>query len=84
MPFTYRIMRRPWKVRKPLYFLLLPELGGTVGMLVMFGLQQPDLFRTEFWQIGFDNQLNSNPNMILYAYANYQPLPTIPFVWSQT
>ncbi|KAH8883670.1 hypothetical protein GQ53DRAFT_427843 [Thozetella sp. PMI_491] len=84
MAFTYRILRRPWKVKKPLYLLMIPELLGTVAMLVLFGIEQPDLFRSAFWQIGFDNKLNSNPNMILYAYANHRPLPTIPFVWSQT
>lgn len=36
------------------------------------------------WAIGFANKLNSNPNMVLYAYANYQPLPKIPLIWSQT
>ena len=41
MPFTYKILRRKWKVKKPLYFLLVPELAGTIGMLVLFGLQQP-------------------------------------------
>ena len=63
---------------------MVPELAGVIALLVLFGLQQPDSFRTRFWQIGFDNKLNSNPNMILYAYANYQPLPTVPFVWSRT
>lgn len=77
-------MRRPWKVKKTLFFLMVPELLGTVALLVLFGIEQPDLFRSQFWQIGFDNHFNSNPNMILYAYANHRPLPTIPFVWSQS
>lgn len=60
------------------------ELIGLIPILVLFGIEQPDLYRSKFWQIGFDNKLNSNPNMILYAYANHRPLPKIPFVWSQT
>lgn len=36
------------------------------------------------WQIGSDNGFNSSPNQVLYAYANYKPIPTIPFVWSHT
>ncbi len=40
-------------------------------MLVLFGISQPDLYRTKMWQVGFDNGFNSNPNMILYAYANH-------------
>jgi len=84
MAFTYKLLRRKWKVRKVLYLLMLPELACTVALLVLFGIEQPDLYRTLFWQIGYDNGLNSDPNMILYAYANHVPLPTIPFVWSQT
>jgi hypothetical protein len=59
------------------------ELVGLVPLLVIFGISQPDMYRSDMWQIGFDNKLNSNPNMILYAYANYQPLPKVPLVWSQ-
>ncbi|KAL2143546.1 hypothetical protein VTI28DRAFT_10332 [Corynascus sepedonium] len=63
---------------------MVPELAGIIPLLVLFGLQQPDAFRSLFWRIGFENKQNSNPNMILYAYANYEPLPTVPFVWSKT
>ncbi|KAK0618176.1 hypothetical protein B0T17DRAFT_495230 [Bombardia bombarda] len=84
MARTYRIFHRMWRVKKPLYWGMIPELAGVVAMLVLFGVQQPDLYRTLFWRIGFENGLNSNPNMILYAYANHRALPTIPFVWSQT
>ena len=76
----YRILHRPWRVRKPFYFTMLLELAGLIPMLVLFGIAQPDLYRTKLWQIGFDNHFNSNPNMILYAYANHRPLPTVPFV----
>jgi hypothetical protein len=78
----YRILHRRWRVRKPMYWLMVAELAGLVPSLVLFGIEQPDLFRTEFWGIGFDLGLNSNPLMILYAYANHRPLPKIPFVWS--
>lgn len=81
---AYTIFRRPWRAKRPLYWGMVPELAGIIPLLVLFGVQQPDAFRTLFWRIGFENKLNSNPNMILYAYANHQPLPTIPFVWSQT
>ncbi|KAL2018566.1 hypothetical protein VTK56DRAFT_608 [Thermocarpiscus australiensis] len=84
MARTYRILRRPWRAKRPLYWGMVPELAGIVPLLVLFGVQQPDAFRTLFWRIGFENKLNSNPNMILYAYANHRPLPNIPFVWSQT
>ncbi|CAK7228220.1 hypothetical protein SBRCBS47491_006828 [Sporothrix bragantina] len=80
---AYRILRRPWHHRKVYYYTMVPELGLIVGLLVLFGLAQPNTYRTLMWQIGFNNGFNSNPNMILYAYANHVPLPTVPFVWSQ-
>ena len=84
MARTYRILHRVWRAKRPLYWGMLPELAGTIAVLVLFGLQQPDLYRTKFWQIGFNRQLNSNPAMVIYAYANYEPLPNVPLVWSQT
>lgn len=60
------------------------ELAGTVPALALFGIASPDLYRTTMWQIGYQNGWNSDPREILYAYANYIPLPKIPFVWSQT
>lgn len=84
MARTYRILHRPWRAKAPLYWGMIPELAGIIPCLVLFALQQPDAWRTLFWRIGYENQLNSNPSMILYAYANFRPLPTIPFVWTQT
>ncbi|KAK1764824.1 hypothetical protein QBC33DRAFT_185116 [Phialemonium atrogriseum] len=81
---AYKIFRRKWRVKRPIWFLVVMELAALVPLLVLFGIQRPDLYRTRFWNIGFDMKMNSNPNMILYAYANHRPLPTIPFVWSQT
>jgi len=80
----YRLIHRPWRVRKPFYISMVFELAGLVPLLVLFGIAQPDMYRTRMWQVGFDNGFNSNPNMILYAYANHRPLPAVPFVWSQT
>ncbi|KAK2589751.1 hypothetical protein QQS21_012571 [Conoideocrella luteorostrata] len=83
---TYRIFRRVWPIvsKKGTAWLMPLELIGLVPMLVIFGISQPDMYRTTMWEIGFQNKLNSNPNMILYAYANYQPLPKVPLVWSQS
>jgi len=64
--------------------LMILELGGTVAALALFGIATPDLFRTKLWQVGSDNGFNSSPLQILYAYANYWPIPKTPFVWSQT
>lgn len=67
-----------------MYLLMVAELAGLVPILVLFAMEQPDLYRTLFWQIGYDEGFNSNPNMIIYAYANHVPLPKIPLVWSST
>jgi hypothetical protein len=83
MKMNYRILHRKWRLRKAIWYLFLFELAGLIPTLVIFGIAQPNLYRTKFWQIGFENGWNSNPNMILYAHANYRPLPTVPFVWSQ-
>jgi hypothetical protein len=79
----YRIVHRKWRLRKPYWYLFLFELSALIPTLVFFGLAQPNLYRTRFWEIGFENHWNSNPNMELYAHANYRTPPTVPFVWSQ-
>ncbi|KAM7222166.1 hypothetical protein V8F06_002438 [Rhypophila decipiens] len=84
MARTYKILHRPWRLKWPMYWGMVPELMFLIAVLVLFGLQQPDVWRTRFWRIGHDLKLNSSPNIILYAYANHRPLPDIPFVWSQS
>ncbi|KAG5944125.1 hypothetical protein E4U53_006927 [Claviceps sorghi] len=81
-----RILRSAWPdvARKGTAWLMPLELAGLVAVLTIFGIAQPDLYRSAMWEIGFQNKLNSNPKMVLYAYANYQPLPTVPLIWSQT
>lgn len=80
----YRLMRRPWRAKAPLYWVMPLELAGIIPLLILFALAQPDAWRTQFWKIGHAYKLNSSPSLILYAYANFRPLPTIPFVWSST
>lgn len=62
------------------------ELIGIVPALVIFGISQPNLYRTDMWQIGWEHDppLNSNPARVLYAYANYQPQPKIALIWTRT
>ena len=59
------------------------EFAGTVASLALFGIASPDLYRTGLWKDGGLNGFNSDPDEILYAYANYRPIPKIPLVWSQ-
>jgi len=75
-------MRR-WRAHRGIYFIRIPEVLFTVAMLVLTTRSAPDVWRTDFWQIGFDNGLNSSPSIILYALANNRKAK-VPFVWSQT
>ncbi|KAI9171722.1 Glutarate-semialdehyde dehydrogenase [Paramyrothecium foliicola] len=83
---TYHPVHRRWPEvsRKATWWLMLFELAGLIPCLVIFGIAQPDLYRTDLWRIGYDNKLNSNPSEIVYAYVNHRPLPNIPLVWSRT
>jgi len=76
--------RRKWKLPNVLIILMVIELAGTVAALALFGIADPDLFRTRLWTVGGNNGFNSSPTEILYAYANHRPIPKIPFVWSST
>jgi hypothetical protein len=66
----------------PFYVLVVSEFPFTVALLALFGIADPDLYRTLLWQDGANNGFNSNPNAALYAAANYRPYAT-PKVWSQ-
>lgn len=83
---TYHFIHRKWpKVsRKATWWLMLCELAGLVPCLVIFGISQPDLYRSDMWKIGWENRLNSNPAEVLFAYANHRPLPKIPLIWTRT
>ncbi|KAJ4290739.1 hypothetical protein N0V88_006488 [Collariella sp. IMI 366227] len=35
---TYRILRRPWRAKRPLYWGMVPELAGIIPALVLFAL----------------------------------------------
>ncbi len=82
----YRPVHRIWpkKTRKAIWYLMAVELLGLIPLLVIFGISQPDLYRSDLWRIGYLNKFNSNPNRVLYAYANYKPLPDVAFVWTKT
>src|SRR5271156_4782779 len=78
MLFSNRYRPNKW----PFYVLVVSEFPFTVALLALFGIADPDLYRTLLWQDGADNGFNSNPNAALYAAANYRPYTT-PKVWSQ-
>ncbi|KAK7430286.1 hypothetical protein QQZ08_003261 [Neonectria magnoliae] len=83
---SYRLIWRKWPriSRRATWWLMPLELAGIVPALVLYGLAQPNLYRTDMWRIGWEHQLNSNPAIILYAYANHRPLPHVAFIWTRT
>ena len=50
--------------------------------LTLYGIADPNTYRTRLWQNGADSGFNSDPSIVLYSYANYRPIKT-PLVWSQ-
>ena len=73
---------KQWKTPRTLRILFLIELALSIAALALFGIAEPNLYRTRFWQEGSDQGWNSNPNQIIYAYANYKPI-SAPLPWSQ-
>lgn len=73
---------RGWRMPRVVLGLMVLEYPLTVALLVLFGVATPDSYRSKLWLDGSKNGFNSNPNKILYAYANYKPIDT-PIVWSQ-
>lgn len=78
----YRAIPRKWKTPKIIIPCFVIELIIEVAALALYGIAQPDLYRTRLWKEGSDHGWNSNPNEIIYAYANYRPIKT-PLPWSQ-
>lgn len=76
------LLARKWKTRKTIIALFCVELLLTIAALALFGIADPDNYRTALWTDGAENGFNSSPTEILYAYANYKPIK-IPLVWSQ-
>ncbi|KAK3069311.1 hypothetical protein LTR53_012449 [Teratosphaeriaceae sp. CCFEE 6253] len=70
-----------WRMPKVLIALLVLEFPLTIACLALYGLADPNTYRTKLWQNGYDQGFNSAPNSILYSYANYKPVHT-PVIWS--
>ena len=81
-PSSLASIPRQWRTSKVILGLFVFELPLTVAALALFGIAQPDLYRTRFWQEGADHGWNSNPNQIIYGIANYKPVKA-PLPWSQ-
>ncbi|OBT91924.1 hypothetical protein VE01_09903 [Pseudogymnoascus verrucosus] len=73
---------KKWRYFWVMIGLMVAELAGTVATLTLFGIASPDAYRTQLWKLGGELGFNSSPEQILYAYANYRPIPPTPLVWS--
>jgi len=71
-----------WRVPRVLLALCILEFPLTVAGLALYGIADPNTYRTLLWQEGANNGWNSDPSVILYAYANYKPIP-VPTPWAQ-
>ncbi|PSK51613.1 hypothetical protein B9Z65_2880 [Elsinoe australis] len=77
------IIARQWRLPKVVLSFFALELCLTVAALALYGIADPNLYRTKLWLDGALNGFNSHPEQVLYAYANHEK-PIIPLVWSQT
>ncbi|KAI9677965.1 MAG: negative regulator of the PHO system [Bathelium mastoideum] len=75
-------LARRWHLPKAITGLFVIELGLVVATLALFGIANPDTYRSALWQDGSDNGFNSNPDEALYAAYNYQNF-NAPLPWSQ-
>jgi len=82
IPSLLTSIPRRWRTPRAILSLFIVELLLSVAALALYGIAQPDLYRTRLWKEGSNHGWNSNPNEIIYAYANYRPIPT-PLPWSQ-
>ena len=73
---------RHWRYANLMYGLFVVEFLLIVAVLTLFGIADPNTYRTKLWQNGADKGFNSDPSIVLYSYANYKPIDT-PVVWSQ-
>ena len=71
-----------WRYMKLVWIFFAVELAFTIPALLLFGLAQPDLYRTRLWEDGYENGFNSNPVNPIYAMTNHEPY-TYPTIWSQ-
>lgn len=76
------LIARRWRVEKLFWALLILEIPLTIALLALFGIADPDTYRTKLWRNGSVKGFNSDPSEILYAYANYQPI-SVPLIWSR-
>ena len=77
-----KVLLLSWRHPRPFLWLCMLEFPMTVACLALFGIADPNTYRTKLWKEGYKNGWNSDPVDILYAIANYKPVDT-PHPWNQ-
>ncbi|GAB7345408.1 hypothetical protein MBLNU457_3747t1 [Dothideomycetes sp. NU457] len=75
-------LARSWRTPRLLLALLSLETALTIAALALFGIADPDLYRTKLWADGYLLGYNSSPDGALLAAANHVSFST-PLCWSQ-
>lgn len=75
-------LARTWRTPRLLLGLFTLETALTIAALALFGIADPDLYRTKLWADGYALGYNSSPDGALLAAANHVPFST-PLCWSQ-
>lgn len=72
-----------WRARKRVMLGLCAfEFAPTIAALTLFGIADPDTYRTKLWQEGSNHGWNSDPFELVLAAANYKPIKA-PTPWNQ-
>jgi hypothetical protein len=79
--FNFRFGLKRWRVTKPIYGLLLSETPFIIAGLALYGIADPNTYRSRLWQDGFDNGFNSSPAQPIYDMVNGGK-GVVPLVWS--
>ncbi|MCJ1311125.1 hypothetical protein MMC25_004795 [Agyrium rufum] len=77
-----RAVPTDWRAPKALLLLFAIELAVGVPILALYGIADPDLYRTRLWEEGARNGWNSSPIAILYSSYNYITIK-VPTPWNQ-
>lgn len=82
--FTFRFGLRHWGKRSYLvmFGLIGAELALTVSLLALFGIADPDTYRTKLWRDGYLNGFNSSPSQPIFDLVNGGDY-VVPLVWSE-
>lgn len=81
-----RAKEKPVMIRPTLLSMtvLLPQFILALVTFTVFCSAYPDSYRSRLWAFGGQRGWNSDPELRIYFYANYEEPPAIPLIWSQS